>query len=477
MNQKQSDDFDSVVRRLAEEAESVYQAHSWRLMEELLDKKKKKRGIAWWYWPLGALMLGSLFWIGKPYIASLLSRGNSPYQYAVREVGSGNSLRYAIQFTADQIFKNLPLQGLESDQAENSIANGDQLTMENGKISANNVSADPIEKGNKKPATGSKSTVQSGLASLKSKLLNHTQRNGPDSDLDINVNRLKANQSNTAAKIKVQSTATSPEENINVSPSLSDPIIPANPLPGSERMNLADRTMHVPPLPSMIRYPGNTRKVNLKEWQSNPITPLKKPAHSAIIFGFGYAPEYTAVVKRTAGTLGETYGFHIGYRLHRWAFTAGLQKSAKDYNALKEDYEIPVSSYYKNLKVFNIKGDCNVLQLPVNVHFTLFDTKLFALRLNAGVSSLRMDKEVYIIDYLHANWKPGHDQYSYTTKNWNWLAAASAGVSIQKSITRHLGISIDPYYQLPLKGVGDGNVNLKSFGSQVGVFWSIPTNK
>jgi predicted nucleotidyltransferase len=42
MNQKQSEDFDLTVRKLAEEAERAYQEHSWSLMERKLDYKKIK---------------------------------------------------------------------------------------------------------------------------------------------------------------------------------------------------------------------------------------------------------------------------------------------------------------------------------------------------------------------------------------------------------------------------------------------------
>lgn len=474
MNQKQSDDFDSVVRRLAEEAESVYQAHSWKLMEELLDKKKKKRGFAWWYWPLGALVLAGLFWIGKPYVTSSLTRRNSSYENAVTDGISGNSLGHAIQFTADQIFKNIPLQAVEKDQSTNGLAKSDNITTEGTKVFSSDPSIAAITTGNKKPATDSKSATKPRGAAAKANTFNSSGQNKQGLAHELNANHQNRNSNNPPVTNKSEASSIKPIELSNLTPPSDESISPTTTGSGTEVASNTDRTIHILPIPIKLHDLGNARKLNLKDSQFKPAIPLTTPTHSSFIVGVGFAPEYTAVIKRAAGQLGKTYGFNIGYRINRWTISTGLQRSTKDYNALKEDYEIPVSSYYNNLKVFNIKGDCNILELPVNIHYTLLNTKFFSLRLNAGVSSLRMDQEVYVIDYLHANWKPGHDKYRYTNKNWHWLAAVATGVSIQKSITRHLGVTIDPYYQLPLKGVGDGKVNLKSFGSQVGVFWNIP---
>jgi hypothetical protein len=219
-------------------------------------------------------------------------------------------------------------------------------------------------------------------------------------------------------------------------------------------------------LPQKSLALNHPRNIHINDWSTQVQTELPRKPFTALILNAGWSPEYTAVVKRSVGKLGQTYGFNIGFKLNRWMISTGLQKSSKDYNAKKEDYEIESNSYYKNLTFINIQGNCNVLQWPVSVGYDLISSKFFTLQLNTSISSLRMNNEKYIYDYYHTNWKPGHDTHTYAFKNWHWLAAASTGLRIQKTIANHLAVSIHPYYQIPLKGIGEGKVHLKSFGSQ-----------
>ena len=97
-------------------------------------------------------------------------------------------------------------------------------------------------------------------------------------------------------------------------------------------------------------------------------------------------------------------------------------------------------------------------------------------QLNAGLASARMDKETYAVDYSY--WKGGRVNrkvYGFDNKNWELWSSAIFSIAYIKPISKHWSLSLNPYLKTPLKGIGNGNINLQSVGAQIGINYSIPT--
>ena len=106
MNQKQSDDFDSLLRKVSNEAEGSYHEQSWVEMEKLLDRKKR-RSILWWPWVFGAALLlvggWSFFYFNRATSLSETSIPDETLADFKNEVTS-YSMNYALQATFDHVF-------------------------------------------------------------------------------------------------------------------------------------------------------------------------------------------------------------------------------------------------------------------------------------------------------------------------------------------------------------------------------------
>ncbi|MEO5583215.1 MAG: hypothetical protein ABIR66_11020 [Saprospiraceae bacterium] len=451
MNQKQSEDFDSTIRKLTEEAESAYQVHSWLLMEKLLDVKKNKKRLAFWYWPLGALGFIALAWLGYSYFISLKQDDiDNKLQINPPSENTEQTYLYALTITANRIFD---LNKSPTSVTERSVESGiaiNSAVHPNRKKSKDVIQVTPNFTPGRYQKIHNKATSKKYWVTAV-KIKNNFPFHHP-SPIENSI---------------LTDTSRSEFINQSIEKDLS-----------LSQVENTKRIFNIPSISGTDLTLDDSRKINLKDWPDVYLS--KKPAKhssSALILNAGWSPEYTAVVKRSIGKLGNTYGLNVGYRLNKWTISAGLQKSSKYYNAMKEDYQIEANSYYKNLTFINIIGTCNLLQLPMTLGYNIVSSKHFIVQLNASVSSLRMDNEKYVYDYFHQNWKPGHDVHNYSNKNWHWLAAAAAGLSIQKSFTKNWNVSFNPYYQLPLKGIGEGKVRLQSYGSQVGIHWNIPMGK
>ena len=473
MNQKQSEDFDSTVRRLADEAESVYQAHSWMLMEKLLDQKRRKK-ILLWYWPFGLFVGALILWGGFHYFSNPKNQSqnsiliNNTFNSSDHAEELKSVMNYSIKSTADHVFKNVNNPASAEDIS--TYDSGKQLDVTNN----SNQDHDLVLSKSKtnlplvSSKTGSIDSKKESLASIKKssvkKYLGITIPNSTKTHLSKSTtNQL---QSPSTPNTNFNS------NNINADQSIVE-VFESDHFFDNTHSIKENRIIDINPLAINVYPLKYSRKIEGHDLNQKIIQLNTHIHHSAILLGVTFSPEYSGVIHRAYGKLSNSRGFNIGYQINRWSFFAGLEKSTKYYDAKKGDYEIPETSYYYNLKVDNIGAVCNVLQLPLKIQYELIHKKGFSLHAHVGLSSLRMDKEIYNWDYYHKDWSKGHAVGSFASKNWIWLAAASTGLNIQKTITNHFSLSIAPYYQIPLKGVGHGYVKLNSYGSQLGLYYKL----
>ena len=111
-----------------------------------------------------------------------------------------------------------------------------------------------------------------------------------------------------------------------------------------------------------------------------------------------------------------------------------------------------------------VKADCNVIDIPVNVNYKVLDKKKFSVSVNTGLSSYFMLKEKY--DYIID--RPDQPQLVTTTeinnKNQHVFGIANVSVSLDHQISRRVSVGVQPFAKLPLTGIGNYDVNLKSTG-------------
>lgn len=111
-----------------------------------------------------------------------------------------------------------------------------------------------------------------------------------------------------------------------------------------------------------------------------------------------------------------------------------------------------------------IKADCNVIDIPLNVNYKVLDKKKLSVSVNTGLSSYFMLKEKY--DYVIT--RPNQAQQVSTTeinnKNQHVFGIANVSVSFDHQISENVSVGVQPFTKLPLTGIGNYDVNLKSTG-------------
>ncbi|GAB2765448.1 hypothetical protein GCM10027275_03520 [Rhabdobacter roseus] len=153
--------------------------------------------------------------------------------------------------------------------------------------------------------------------------------------------------------------------------------------------------------------------------------------------------------------------------LPRLYVQSGVVRSLKEYRALPSQYEWP-ANWKQNVLPASVDGTCSVFEVPLNVRYELTQRERSGWSVGLGVSSYKMQKEVYTYNYHQ--YDPGIKWYHWEGKTgWYWLSHLNASVGYEYRVSRRLSLVAEPYARVPLRRVGFGKVNLFTVGTWMSV--------
>lgn len=179
-------------------------------------------------------------------------------------------------------------------------------------------------------------------------------------------------------------------------------------------------------------------------------------------FGLTVGPDWSSVAGKGWRT-GVGGGLKLSYRLNpKWAFSTGVLLDKKLYDARPSDYN-PPDNNWRNYDVKSIDASCIVIDVPLNVEYTLWHQSANRLFIAGGMSSFWMREEEYTYHYKTAS--GGWDQWSKEmyNKNRHLLSIINFSPGYEHS-WQHLSIQVAPYLKIPASGIGYGKVKLYSTG-------------
>lgn len=174
-------------------------------------------------------------------------------------------------------------------------------------------------------------------------------------------------------------------------------------------------------------------------------------------------PEFNSAAALIGGKGGFSAGltFSVGIAKN-FKLQTGLKYSAKDYTTDSYAYRI------RNPKIqgiiSGIDASCAVLEIPVIASYTVMEDRKRSVDLNLGLSSYLMLKEDYTFKYTPAS---GISNRLIEKNNANQHLLSVVDLSATYFIklkTEKFKIGVEPFVKIPLTGVGEGRVNLKSSG-------------
>ncbi len=198
---------------------------------------------------------------------------------------------------------------------------------------------------------------------------------------------------------------------------------------------------------------------------------IKLTVPKRFYLGLLAGPDFSTVKFQSVKSPGLNYGIIAGYRIkpnlnieisiikgQEHYFTEGKYLS-------KDNIRVP-----NNTEIINLNGKSRITEMPVAFRYN-FNSKKGPSHYFAtfGVTSIIIHDEQF--DYaLNKNGSQYVSNKSYKQASSNVFANLQVSAGYEGSLNRDrtMKMRIEPYYQLPLKGVGRGDLPVTNFGLKIG---------
>jgi len=203
------------------------------------------------------------------------------------------------------------------------------------------------------------------------------------------------------------------------------------------------------------------------------VIPDKDSHRMGYSLNFTLGPDFSGVGANSYGT-GTYLGFALEwYLFKRLSVFAGISHSRKKY-AVYDEYTAPYPGIWTYGQVPDeVEIACHVLDIPVNLYYSIYENGKNRIFAGAGFSSYIMLTEEYHFDY-YDNYDPDliHD-YNIKNENQHYFGIVNLSAGYTRYLNEKWALQIEPYYKLPIQDIAAAKVRLNSFGAFISLKYSI----
>ncbi|MFI5155412.1 MAG: hypothetical protein ACHQEM_04475 [Chitinophagales bacterium] len=199
----------------------------------------------------------------------------------------------------------------------------------------------------------------------------------------------------------------------------------------------------------------------------------------ALKIGLLYGSDVTSVHSVAPDKLSNNFGLTIGYQFFdHLSINTGAIYTKKNYSANEQDFNpppSPASLYGRDFEYAS--GNCNMWEIPLTIRYDFDRIGNTTLFVNGGASTYVMMHENYVFYSHYFNsggvLVPWHTEaVQYNTNETYLFAVIDFSLGVEQKISKSFSFQIEPFFKIPVKGVGYGNLDLSSFGANLSLRYS-----
>ena len=437
MNDMNFENIDTLIKEAAQNASQPnFDEAAWNKMDQLLDKefgKKKRRFFIWWW--LLPIAIGGFFCAYYFIVTQQIIPAN---QNQIIHSESSKTI-------ANKSDKNSSDKKTKIDQ--NKISNDFERKVQ---LNQNTITIDP--KSNQYVITDRKSFIDKKSSGNSANTAQETQLPA--------LQKIKAEDPNTI------------HQN---SKTVTEPLLVSNQINAYQNnANISNNSIN-----KSLKNDSNQKDSVAKTTTYPPLSNKKKEkVVSKFFIVAGAAVDASFIHINSAETAKAIAGIGFGYSINkRFAIQTGFFAGHKIYTAQKQDYNLKNYSFPYANNIQNINADCYVYEIPLALRYNITQHKKANWFTTAGLSSLFMKTENYDVYYNYGPNTPTHMvKWAYSNLNNHVFSVLTLSAGYEATLKKNVFISVEPYYKLPLVGVGEGQVKLSSIGLQLGLRYQFLKN-
>jgi hypothetical protein len=146
----------------------------------------------------------------------------------------------------------------------------------------------------------------------------------------------------------------------------------------------------------------------------------------------------------------------------------GVLYDKKNYYTKGEYFDKAKLSYLQSVNLISADGSCHMWEIPLNIKYDFSTQKKHNWFVTAGLSSYIMNKEYYNFQY-EKNGVVNQKAYDFYHSSQDWFSVLNVGGGINIKTGKEYFLQVQPYYKIPLGGVGKGSLSLNSTGVNISV--------
>jgi hypothetical protein len=130
----------------------------------------------------------------------------------------------------------------------------------------------------------------------------------------------------------------------------------------------------------------------------------------------------------------------------------------------------PDPSMPPNMTLMSLKGNSKIVEIPIKVRYDFINNGKSNVFSSAGINSYVLARENNNYHTM-VNGNPQDMDKSYKDVTNYTAATFYFSVGYEHRILKRNKIRIEPYLQIPLKGIGVGKMPVTSTGLHLGITW------
>ncbi len=195
---------------------------------------------------------------------------------------------------------------------------------------------------------------------------------------------------------------------------------------------------------------------------------LTHPFKKAVYFGLVAGGDFSKVKSMPFNHAGLSAGVTLEYKFAKqWSLQSGIIVDRKNY--LGEGVKFNIDKVRNSMTGMTIKqfeGRSTLIEIPLTVKLYLNSKPAHHFFIMTGIASYVVTNETNQYDVMH-NGQPEKVSGNYKSNNYNAIAVATLSAGYQKKLSHNAEISLAPYFNIPLRGVGVGSLPITSAGIRI----------
>lgn len=158
-------------------------------------------------------------------------------------------------------------------------------------------------------------------------------------------------------------------------------------------------------------------------------------------------------------------GYHLGKKI---SIETGIAFKKKTYYGFNDNFNTSILPLKGSM--IGVESENKLIEIPLSINYSLLQKNKHKLFAGVGLSSYIINEEYYEYEE-NVNGTVHQEHIVFDNASSNFFASCNFSLGYEYAIKNKIGIRVQPYYSLPVSGLGKGRVPVSAKGINLGCIY------